>query len=767
MRRSHSRTDDPFLAPHRWLVRLGSRFYYPIAAVAVTLIIGIVVRDTLRGVYLRPLRQMADLVLIGGMCVLVLYWRSERMWARGQNNWLVRFTRPDLAFLWSGLAVIFIALGNIALVLVAPTTTVANHLWPLFLFPLLFLSERGDTVPFLFVLGLTGLVVLIFRYALGGASLAAIVTPSLWLAVLATSNYYLARRHLLLELRADILRQIANQFSTIPDVEKSFATIIETIGRRLRYDHLRLWLLDEAGERLVLHAAWGTPPEQWQGLALPLGHSIPGAVVGSEQLERWDDVKDCPHYAAQPPFEWTTSALAVPIRAAGTTVGALEALSAAPAEFWELDEDNLALMADSIGIALARNRHVRREAARLRDTLWGAVTRLNDCTSIQEMFDTIAREAQSHLGADLVVLYQLAPGTGYPLTPPLFMGDFHDAETLRQPTLPEDSVLFDLLEKWAPYYSAEAQSDPVLSRGGLETEYAQSELVESGLSLPYGTRNRFIVREAVRAAAFLPLGPRSERVGALFLHYRARREFSPLDKLSLEAFASLVAEQINRERAHWRKYEAFGGVLFGVHGPLTLSADSLRRLTGTARDVLRSDPATAEAALEQAQQVARKLELAAMLTRLSKRDEDDPTSLADELRRAATKVLQFIEPDCRVRIDIPAEADDLPFELLDAIYCLAIEAIVNAAYHGHAQRIDIAVELESKRIRLHVTDAGQGFDPASARPGPNGIFEGLDLVRGQFAARGSVASQPGAGAQVEVTFPCLSDVINLSDLDTD
>ncbi len=747
MRLSRYRTDDPFLAPHRWLVRLGSRFYYPIAAVAVTLIIGLIVRDALRGnAYLEQLRRLADLVLIGGMCVLVLFWRSERMWTRGRVNWLVRFTRPDLAFLWSGLAVVVIAFGNVALVYVAPTTTVANHLWPLFLFPLLFLSERGDTFPFLFILGLTCLVVLIFRYTLGGQSLSAMVTPSLWLAILGTSNYYLARRHLLLELRADILRQITNQFSTVPDIEQSFETVTAAIGRRLRHDHLRLWLVDDDGDWMRLQAVWGTPPEKWKGLALPARASIPGAVVRIGQSERWDAVKDCPHYTPTPPFEWVASALAVPIQAGGQTVGALEALSARPAEFWELDEENLSLIADSIGLALARGQQVRREAARLRDTLWGAVTRLNDCTSVQEMFDTLAREAQAHLGADLVVLYQLAPGTGYPLTPPFCTGDVHDQ--------PAEAVLFDLLEKWEPDYRTDAPPDDLLRPGSSESAPAGDAAPRPGGRAPR------------RASVFLPLGPRTERVGALFLHYRAPRAFSSLDKLTLEAFASLVAEQINRERAHWRKYEAFGGVLFGVHGPLTLSADSLRRLTGTARDLLRTDPATAEAALAQAQQVARKLELAAMLTRLSKRDEDDPTTLADELRRAATKILQFSEPSeaRRVVIDIPEEADDLPFELLDAIYCLTMEAIVNAAFHGHAQRIEINLELESHRIRLTVRDTGLGFDPAAARHGPNGIFEGLDLVRQQFAAQGNVTSTPGHGATLEIIFPCLSDVLSV---DTD
>src|SRR5262245_47762396 len=157
------RNYDPFLAPQRWLLRLGSRFYYPIAAVAVMAVVGIVVRDALLGH--DNARRLVDLMLIGGACVFVLYWRAERMWLRGRLNWLVSITRPERAFLWSGLAVIFIALGIIGLLLVAPTSTAANHLWPLFLFPLIFLAERGDTLPFLFVTGVSALMVILLRLA--------------------------------------------------------------------------------------------------------------------------------------------------------------------------------------------------------------------------------------------------------------------------------------------------------------------------------------------------------------------------------------------------------------------------------------------------------------------------------------------------------------------------------------------------------------------------------------------------------------------------
>lgn len=704
------RNYDPFLAPQRWLLRLGSRFYYPIAAAAVVAVVGIVVRDALLG--RDNARRLVDLMLVGMACVFVLYWRAERMWLRGRINWLVAITRPERAFLWSGLAIVVIALGTIGFLLVAPTSTAANHLWPLFLFPLLFLAERGDTAPFLFVTGLSALLVLLLRSAVSN-TFSGVLTPPMWLVILATSNYYLARRHLLLELRTALLREIANQLSNTADIETSFEAIAELIGHRLRHAHVRIWVVNASNTALVLHAAQGTPRERWAGLSLPVTHGIPGHVIQARRPEQWDDVRRCPHHQAHPAFEWIRSVLAVPILVADQAVGVLEILSPNEAEFWEMDEEHLTLLADSIGIALARSQHVRREAERLHDTLWTAFSRLSDGISIQDMFDEVARLACEQLGADGVRLYQLAPGTGYPLTPPLRQGDLPEPDE----PLTEAAPLFELLARWEPDYSAEAQ-------------------------------------------VFLPLGSRTERAGALFLHYRGPRIFSPLDKLSLEAFANLVAEQINRERARWRKYEAFGGVLFGVHGPLTLSADSIRRLTGHAQATLRDDPATAEAALEQAQTVARKLEMAAMLTRLSRRDELDETGLRDELRRATTKLVQLMEPNCRIHTEIPAEADDLPIAVLDALYCLAMEAVANAAYHGHAQRIEVDIELQPNAIRLRVADTGQGFDPDCARPGPNGIFENLELVRKQFAARGCIQSQPGAGTQIEVSFPCLPDVID-------
>jgi len=193
---------DPFIAPHRWLLRLGARFYYPIAAVAVALIVGIVVREAF--VAKPNVRHLADAVLVGGACVFVLFWRAERMWLRRQVNWLVRLTRPDLTFLWSGLGVILIAAGLVAFIqLTGPNSIAANHLWPLFLFPLLFLSERSNMVPFMLVTGLACVLLTLLRLSVSN-TLSGVLTPPLWLAVLAASNYYLARRNVLFQIRTEL-----------------------------------------------------------------------------------------------------------------------------------------------------------------------------------------------------------------------------------------------------------------------------------------------------------------------------------------------------------------------------------------------------------------------------------------------------------------------------------------------------------------------------------------------------------------------------------
>jgi len=81
------------------------------------------------------------------------------------------------------------------------------------------------------------------------------------------------------------------------------------------------------------------------------------------------------------------------------------------------------------------------------------------------------------------------------------------------------------------------------------------------------------------------------------------------------------------------------------------------------------------------------------------------------------------------------------------------EAVINAARHGRAQRILVAMR-EQPHLCLEVTDDGDGFDVPAAqaahgRLGLAGMDERVKAIGGEL----TVASKPGQGTQIRVALP--------------
>lgn len=79
------------------------------------------------------------------------------------------------------------------------------------------------------------------------------------------------------------------------------------------------------------------------------------------------------------------------------------------------------------------------------------------------------------------------------------------------------------------------------------------------------------------------------------------------------------------------------------------------------------------------------------------------------------------------------------------------EAVSNAARHGEAQNITVALS-NTDAIRVRVSDDGKGFDPDLPRR--RGF--GLTSMRERAEQRGGtvvVRSKPGEGTEVEVVVP--------------
>ena len=89
----------------------------------------------------------------------------------------------------------------------------------------------------------------------------------------------------------------------------------------------------------------------------------------------------------------------------------------------------------------------------------------------------------------------------------------------------------------------------------------------------------------------------------------------------------------------------------------------------------------------------------------------------------------------------------------EALVAAAREAVVNAAQHAGAERVDVYVEVGDELREAFVRDTGAGFDRAQVPPGRRGI---ADSIIGRMERAGGTAeidSTPGAGTEVHLRLP--------------
>lgn len=99
----------------------------------------------------------------------------------------------------------------------------------------------------------------------------------------------------------------------------------------------------------------------------------------------------------------------------------------------------------------------------------------------------------------------------------------------------------------------------------------------------------------------------------------------------------------------------------------------------------------------------------------------------------------------------PRLGEDLSPDAQVVVYRVAQEALVNAARHSGASRIEVSLEPSDSRIRLQVSDNGSGFafDEEGKGLGLSGMRERALLVGGTF----EIDSSPGRGTTVKLEIP--------------
>jgi signal transduction histidine kinase len=122
------------------------------------------------------------------------------------------------------------------------------------------------------------------------------------------------------------------------------------------------------------------------------------------------------------------------------------------------------------------------------------------------------------------------------------------------------------------------------------------------------------------------------------------------------------------------------------------------------------------------------------------------TDLSPKLERAAAST-----GDLAVRLELVPVT--LPSPVADQLAACVGEALRNVERHAGTGRAEVTVTGGAGWAVVKITDHGRGFDPAATAPSRRGVRESITGRMLAAGGRAAIASRPGAGTTVTVSWP--------------
>jgi PAS domain S-box-containing protein len=178
----------------------------------------------------------------------------------------------------------------------------------------------------------------------------------------------LARRTTQLQVAAEVARDA----TTARDLDELLNRSVNLVRDRFGFYHAGIFLTDERGEYAVLRAATGDAGRQMleHEHKLKVGEvGIVGHVCASGEPRIALDTGADAVYFDNPFLPDTRSEMALPMRASGNVIGALDVQSTKESAFDQDDVEILQVMADQLAMAIERTRLFKRAQATLEERL--------------------------------------------------------------------------------------------------------------------------------------------------------------------------------------------------------------------------------------------------------------------------------------------------------------------------------------------------------------------------------------------------------------
>jgi len=228
--------------------------------------------------------------------------------------------------------------------------------------------------------------------------------------------------------------------------------------------------------------------------------------------------------------------------------------------------------------------------------------------------------------------------------------------------------------------------------------------------------------------------------------YRWRVNLIEQRRAAQEAFSRelLQQQEAERKRIASELHDGLGQALLVIKNTASLAGDP-----ATGPDEIRNDLAS----ITRLSTVA--LDEVRTITHALRPPELDRLGLTRALEHVVTLASDAGGLECSTRLESLDGCLSSSAEI--QLYRVVQECLNNVVKHAKASYVEVRVWREGDRMRAHVQDNGEGFDPArsrsDARPaggqGLSGMAERLRLLGGEI----SIRSSPGSGTVVEAMLP--------------
>ena len=536
----------------------------------------------------------------------------------------------------------------------------------------------------------------------------------------------------------NILYRISQVLATSTNADQLMKNVVVLLQQNFGFHNVIVFVVDPESEDLVARQGSGEVAINLvkQEYHFPVGEGIVGHVANTQLPFVTNDLHKVVFHAPHPLLSEIKSELAVPIIIENQVIGVLDIQQTSSTPLTERQLNLLNAVADQLAVALNRidilESLEQRVRQRTRDlvVLYNLITIISENWRLQDLLELSLVLTLETVKADQGIIY-LTDEKEPPKLKPVIQRGFAEGFQVETRSLPDDELAQEVLNLHKPLALENLADNPA---------YENFNKINSYAGIP------ILVRGGVRGVFSLYANEKGV-FGAEEMALLA----SIADHLGIGIENSVLFEQ-SRESA---ALEERNRLARNLHDSVSQSLYSLTLMAGTTKKMLERSP-DLDVVMKSVTRLGDTAHQALKEMRLLLYELRPAVLDSEGLVSALQNRIETVEERLGIKVDLQAKGlPELPSDMEDALYHVALEALNNVVKHAGSMTASIKLTSEEGNVMMIVSDKGSGFDTNHPQRGQGlrNMRERVQMLGGEV----SFASEPGKGTRITVQFRLPSD----------